>query len=71
MGCLFDGVLLLVQIIDGWRLRKSWYWDDGHDDVLRQIVRVSRSGTEVTEFPKAAARFKELFGLPAALAVKN
>ncbi|MFO1028584.1 MAG: UDP-2,3-diacylglucosamine diphosphatase [Acetobacteraceae bacterium] len=42
---------LVGDIIDGWRLRKSWYWDDGHDDVLRQIVRLARSGTEVTYIP--------------------
>ena len=42
---------LVGDIIDGWRLRKSWYWDDGHDDVLRQIVRLSRSGAEVTYIP--------------------
>jgi UDP-2,3-diacylglucosamine pyrophosphatase LpxH len=42
---------LVGDIIDGWRLRKSWYWDDSHDDVLRQIIHKSRSGTQVTYIP--------------------
>jgi UDP-2,3-diacylglucosamine pyrophosphatase LpxH len=44
-------LFLVGDIIDGWRLRKSWYWDDSHDDVLRQIVRQARAGTEVTYIP--------------------
>src|SRR5215471_16526003 len=44
-------LFLVGDIIDGWRLRKSWYWDENHDDVLRQILRLARSGTEVTYIP--------------------
>ena len=44
-------LFLVGDIIDGWRLRKSWYWDESHDDVLRQILRHARSGTEVTYIP--------------------
>jgi UDP-2,3-diacylglucosamine pyrophosphatase LpxH len=44
-------LFLVGDIIDGWRLRKSWYWDDHHDDVLRQILRQARGGTEVTYIP--------------------
>jgi UDP-2,3-diacylglucosamine pyrophosphatase LpxH len=44
-------LFLVGDIIDGWRLRKSWYWNDSHDDVLRQIVRHARSGTSVTYIP--------------------
>lgn len=42
---------LVGDIIDGWRLRKSWYWDAGHDEVLRLILRHARNGTEVTYIP--------------------
>ena len=44
-------LFLVGDIIDGWRLRKSWYWDESHDEVLRQIVRHARAGTEVTYIP--------------------
>jgi UDP-2,3-diacylglucosamine pyrophosphatase LpxH len=44
-------MFLVGDIIDGWRLRKSWYWDADHDEVLRQILRHARGGTEVTYIP--------------------
>jgi UDP-2,3-diacylglucosamine pyrophosphatase LpxH len=46
-----QNLFLVGDIIDGWRLRKSWYWDDDHDDVLRQILRYARGGTKVTYIP--------------------
>ncbi len=42
---------LVGDIIDGWRLRKSWYWDESHDEVLRLILRHARNGSEVTYIP--------------------
>jgi UDP-2,3-diacylglucosamine pyrophosphatase LpxH len=44
-------LFLVGDIIDGWRLRKSWYWDENHDDVLRQILCKARGGTAVTYIP--------------------
>ena len=44
-------LFLVGDIIDGWRLRKSWYWDENHDDVLRQILRHARGGTKVIYIP--------------------
>jgi UDP-2,3-diacylglucosamine pyrophosphatase LpxH len=44
-------LFLVGDIIDCWRLRKSWYWDEHHDDVLRQILRHARNGTVVTYIP--------------------
>jgi UDP-2,3-diacylglucosamine pyrophosphatase LpxH len=46
-----QNLFLVGDIIDGWRLRKSWYWDEAHDDVLQQILRHARSGTKVTYIP--------------------
>ncbi len=44
-------LFLVGDIIDGWRLRRSWYWDDMHDEVLRHIVGKAQSGTMVTYIP--------------------
>ena len=44
-------LFLVGDIIDGWRLRKSWYWDAAHDDVLRQILGHARCGAQVTYIP--------------------
>ncbi len=49
MSC--DRLYLVGDIIDGWRLRKSWYWDANHDEVLRLILHHARSGAEVTYIP--------------------
>lgn len=46
------GRLYLVgDIVDGWRLRKSWYWDADHDEAIRLILRMARHGTEVIYIP--------------------
>ncbi|HVY15154.1 MAG TPA: UDP-2,3-diacylglucosamine diphosphatase [Rhodopila sp.] len=46
-----EKVFLVGDIIDGWRLRKSWYWDEGHDDVLRLLLRHAQNGAEITYIP--------------------
>jgi UDP-2,3-diacylglucosamine pyrophosphatase LpxH len=46
-----EQLYLVGDIIDGWRLRKSWYWDESHDEVLRQILLKARNGTEVIYIP--------------------
>ena len=42
---------LVGDVVDGWRLRKSWYWDESHDEVIRLILKKARSGTEITYIP--------------------
>jgi UDP-2,3-diacylglucosamine pyrophosphatase LpxH len=49
MSC--EQMYLVGDIVDGWRLRKSWYWDEGCDEVLRLILRHARAGAEVTYIP--------------------
>ncbi len=46
-----DHLFLVGDIVDGWRLRKSWYWDKAHDRVVRLILRHARNGTAVTYIP--------------------
>ena len=46
-----DTLYLVGDIIDGWRLKKSWYWDRHHDEVLRLILRHARSGADVVYIP--------------------
>lgn len=46
-----DSLFLVGDIVDGWRLRKSWYWDAMHDEVLRLILQHARAGTQVTYIP--------------------
>lgn len=46
-----DKLYLVGDIIDGWRLRRSWYWDNHHDELLQVILRMARHGTEVIYIP--------------------
>ncbi len=46
-----DKLFLVGDVVDGWRLRKSWYWDRSHDEVIRLILRHVRQGTEITYIP--------------------
>ena len=42
---------LVGDIIDGWKLKRSWFWNSHHDDVLNLILRMARSGTEIIYIP--------------------
>jgi len=46
-----DKLYLVGDIVDGWRLRKSWFWDRHHDDVLRRILKMARNGTDIIYIP--------------------
>jgi UDP-2,3-diacylglucosamine pyrophosphatase LpxH len=39
---------LVGDIIDGWQLKKGWYWKQSHNDVIQKILRKARKGTKVT-----------------------
>ncbi len=38
-----EQLYLVGDIVDGWRLKKTWYWDAQHDEVLRLILRHARA----------------------------
>jgi UDP-2,3-diacylglucosamine pyrophosphatase LpxH len=42
---------LVGDIVDGWRLRKSWYWAQSHNDVIQKVLRKARKGTKVIYIP--------------------
>lgn len=42
---------LVGDIVDGWRLKKSWYWDTIHNDIIRRILKMAKVGTEVIYIP--------------------
>jgi UDP-2,3-diacylglucosamine pyrophosphatase LpxH len=41
-------IYLVGDIVDGWELKKSWYWPQSHNDVIQKILRKVRKGTRVT-----------------------
>ncbi len=42
---------LVGDILDGWQLKKSWYWPQAHNDVVQKILRSARKGTKVVYVP--------------------
>lgn len=42
-----ETMYLVGDIIDGWRLRKGWYWPDAHNEVVRRILKMAHRGTRV------------------------
>ncbi|HTS91543.1 MAG TPA: UDP-2,3-diacylglucosamine diphosphatase [Stellaceae bacterium] len=42
---------LVGDIVDGWRLRRSWYWHQSHNDVIQKLLRKARKGTHVYYIP--------------------
>ncbi len=43
-----DHLYLVGDIIDGWQLKRGWYWTQAHNDVVQKVLRKARKGTQVT-----------------------
>jgi UDP-2,3-diacylglucosamine pyrophosphatase LpxH len=46
-----DYLYLVGDIVDGWHLRRRWYWPQEHNDVVQKIMRRARHGTKVCYLP--------------------
>jgi UDP-2,3-diacylglucosamine pyrophosphatase LpxH len=46
-----EHLFLVGDIIDGWQLRRSWYWPQAHNDVVQKLLRKARKGTRVIFIP--------------------
>ena len=42
-----ENLYLVGDIIDGWELKKKWFWKQSHNDVVQKILRQARKGTKV------------------------
>lgn len=43
-----DELYLVGDIIDGWQLKRRWFWHQSHNDVIQKVLRKARKGTRVT-----------------------
>ena len=46
-----DYLYLVGDIIDGWQLKRSWYWQQSHNDVIQKVLRKAHKGTHVIFIP--------------------
>ncbi|MFP5328521.1 MAG: UDP-2,3-diacylglucosamine diphosphatase [Alphaproteobacteria bacterium] len=42
---------LVGDIVDGWQLKKGWYWPPRHNDVVRCVLKKAKHGTRVVYVP--------------------
>ena len=46
-----DNLYLVGDIIDGWQLRRKWYWPQAHNDVVQKLLKRARKGCRVVFIP--------------------
>ena len=46
-----DNLYLVGDIVDGWQLRRKWYWPQSHNDVVQKLLRRARKGCRVVYVP--------------------
>ena len=46
-----DTIFLVGDMIEGWALRKGWYWPQSHNDVVQKLLRKARRGARVVFVP--------------------
>lgn len=53
---------LVGDVVDGWSLRRAWYWNDEHNRVLQAILAKSSRGTRVSYVTGNHDEFLREFG---------
>jgi UDP-2,3-diacylglucosamine pyrophosphatase LpxH len=56
-----DQLYLVGDIIDGWALRRRWYWPQAHNDVIQKLLRKARKGCQVIYVPGNHDEFARQF----------
>jgi UDP-2,3-diacylglucosamine pyrophosphatase LpxH len=56
-----DTLYLVGDIIDGWQLRRKWFWPQAHNDVVQKLLRRSRKGCRVVFVPGNHDEFARQF----------
>jgi len=46
-----ETLYLVGDIIDGWRLKRGWYWPPRHNDIVRRVLKLANKGTRVVYIP--------------------
>lgn len=46
-----DTIYLVGDIVDGWRLKSTWYWPQQHNDVVQKLLRKVRTGVRLVYIP--------------------
>jgi UDP-2,3-diacylglucosamine pyrophosphatase LpxH len=59
-----ETLYLVGDIVDGWQLRKGWYWPTRHNDIVRCVLKKAKHGTRVIYVPgNHDEAFRDFVGL--------
>ena len=56
-----DNLYLVGDIVDGWQLRRKWYWPQAHNDVVQKLLKRARKGCRVVFIPGNHDEFARQF----------
>ena len=56
-----DVLYLVGDIVDGWQLRRKWYWPQSHNDVVQKLLRRARKGSRIVFVPGNHDEFARAF----------
>jgi UDP-2,3-diacylglucosamine pyrophosphatase LpxH len=56
-----DHLYLVGDIVDGWQLRRRWFWPQAHNDVVQKLLRRARKGCRVVFIPGNHDEFARAF----------
>jgi UDP-2,3-diacylglucosamine pyrophosphatase LpxH len=46
-----ETLYLVGDIVDGWQLKRRWYWNQAHNNVVQNVLKKAKKGTEVIFVP--------------------
>lgn len=46
-----ETIFLVGDIIDGWKLRRGWYWPESHSAVVQALIERAQNGTRIVYIP--------------------
>lgn len=56
-----ETMYLVGDIVDGWQLRRRWFWPQSHNDVVQKLLRRARKGCRVIYVPGNHDEFARAF----------
>ena len=56
-----DYLYLVGDIVDGWQLRRKWYWPQSHNDVVQKLLKRARKGCRIVFVPGNHDEFARQF----------
>jgi UDP-2,3-diacylglucosamine pyrophosphatase LpxH len=62
-----DTLYLVGDIIDGWALKRRWFWDNRHNLFIQKLLRKARKGTKVIYISGNHDEFLRFFEGPVVL----